>query len=206
MQFNIKSTKVKISFSFFIFFLVSALNDRLDIYLKSLLASLLHEAVHIIFIYFFENSVSEITLNILGGKIEKTHQRILSNYKEAFINLSAPFFNIFLGLTAFIFNNKSKWAHINLFIGFFNLLPFYTFDGGRGIFFLLSNKFDYKITNKIVFSLSVIVATIFTLVSAYVFFYYKHNYIFVIFSIYMLISLFLFKLLWIQIITNVKVL
>ena len=193
MQFNIKSTKVKISFSFFIFFLVSALNDRLDIYLKSLLASLLHEAVHIIFIYFFENSVSEITLNILGGKIEKTHQRILSNYKEAFINLSAPFFNIFLGLTAFIFNNKSKWAHINLFIGFFNLLPFYTFDGGRGIFFLLSNKFDYKITNKIVFSLSVIVATIFTLVSAYVFFYYKHNYIFVIFSIYMLISLFLFK-------------
>lgn len=195
MQFNIKSTKVKISFSFFIFFLVSALNDKLDIYLKSLLASLLHEAVHIIFIYFFENSVSEITLNILGGKIEKTHQRILSNYKEAFINLSAPFFNIFLGLTAFIFNNKSKWAHINLFIGFFNLLPFYTFDGGRGIFFLLSNKFDYKITNKIVFSLSVIVATIFTLVSAYVFFYYKHNYIFVIFSIYMLISLFLFKLL-----------
>ena len=193
MQFNIKSTKVKISFSFFIFFLVSALNDRLDIYLKSLLASLLHEAVHIIFIYFFENSVSEITLNILGGKIEKSHQRILSNYKEAFINLSAPVFNVFLGITAFIFNNKSKWAHINLFIGFFNLLPFYTFDGGRGIFFLLSNKFDYKITNKIVFTLSLIVATIFTLVSVYVFFYYKHNYIFVIFSIYMLISLFLFK-------------
>ena len=65
MQFNIKSTKVKISFSFFIFFLVSALNDRLDIYLKSLLASLLHEAVHIIFICFFLNTLYDEALKLV---------------------------------------------------------------------------------------------------------------------------------------------
>ena len=94
MQFKIKSIKIKISFSFLLFFLIFALNDSLDVYLKALFTSILHEAVHIIFIYFFKDGINEIKFNLLGGEIKKADKKILSNNKEAVVNLSAPVFNI----------------------------------------------------------------------------------------------------------------
>lgn len=193
MQFKIKSIKIKISFSFLLFFLIFALNDSLDVYLKALFTSILHEAVHIIFIYFFKDGINEIKFNLLGGEIKKADKKILSNNKEAVINLSAPVFNIISGFIILIFDIDSQLAYINLFIGLFNILPFYNFDGGRGIFFLLTDRFDSDRANRIVFLLSVAITFVFTLISLIVFFLYNKNYVFMVMSIYMIVTLFLFK-------------
>ena len=142
MQFKIKSVKVKISFSFLLFFLMFTLNDSLDVYLKALFTSTFHEAIHIFFIYFFKDGINEIKFNLLGGEIKKSDKKILSNNKEAIVNLSAPVFNIVFGFIILIFSIHSQIAYINIFIGIFNILPFYNFDGGRGVFFLLNNRFD----------------------------------------------------------------
>ncbi len=193
MRFKIKSTKFTISFSFLLVFLICALNDRFGLYLKSLSASLLHETVHIIFILCCNDEISAITFNIFGGKIEKTNRKILSNNKEALINLSAPVFNIILGFVAFLINSESQWAYVNIFIGFFNLLPFYSFDGGRALFFLLCNKFDFKNAETIVYFTSVAVCLIFTIFSVVLYRYYIKNYILLVMSFYMTFSLFLLK-------------
>lgn len=193
MQFKIKSIKIKISFSFLLFFLIFALNDSLDVYLKALFTSILHEAVHIIFIYFFKDGINEIKFNLLGGEIKKADKKILSNNKEAVVNLSAPVFNIISGFIILIFDIDSQLAYINLFIGLFNILPFYNFDGGRGIFFLLTDRFDSERANRIVFLLSVAITFVFTLISLIVFFLYNKNYVFMVMSIYMIVTLFLFK-------------
>lgn len=193
MQFKIKSIKIKISFSFLLFFLIFALNDSLDVYLKALFTSILHEAVHIIFIYFFKDGINEIKFNLLGGEIKKADKKILSNNKEAVINLSAPVFNIISGFIILIFDIDSQLAYINLFIGLFNILPFYNFDGGRGIFFLLTDRFDSDRANRIVFLLSVAITFVFTLISLIVFLLYNKNYVFMVMSIYMIVTLFLFK-------------
>ena len=193
MQFKIKSVKVKISFSFLLFFLVFILNDRLNIYLKALLTSTLHEAIHIFFIYFFKDGINEIKFNLLGGEIKKSDKKILSNNKEAIVNLSAPVFNIVFGFFILIFNIHSQIAYINIFIGIFNILPFYNFDGGRGVFFLLNNRFDTGRANRIVFILSVVITFVFSLISLIVFFIYNKNYVLMVMSVYMIVSLFLYK-------------
>lgn len=193
MQFKIKSVKLRISFSFLLFFLVFILNDRLNIYLKALLTSTLHEAIHIFFIYFFKDGINEIKFNLLGGEIKKSDKKILSNNKEAIVNLSAPVFNIVLGFLILVFNIHSQIAYINIFIGIFNILPFYNFDGGRGVFFLLNNRFDTDKANRIVFILSVVITFVFSLISLIVFFIYNKNYVLMVMSIYMIVSLFLYK-------------
>lgn len=169
------------------------LNDSLDVYLKALFTSTFHEAIHIFFIYFFKDGINEIKFNLLGGEIKKSDKKILSNNKEAIVNLSAPVFNIVFGFFILIFNIHSQIAYINIFIGIFNILPFYNFDGGRGVFFLLNNRFDTGRANRIVFILSVVITFVFSLISLIVFFIYNKNYVLMVMSVYMIVSLFLYK-------------
>lgn len=193
MQFKIKSASINISFSFFVFFLFCVLSDKTDFYLKSLFVSLIHETVHIVCIIYFGESVSEISFNIFGGKIEKTNRIILSNKKEAFINLSAPVFNVLVGIVSLVVFDASSWGYINLFTGIFNLLPFYNFDGGRGIFFLLSEKIDFCTSEKILFCISLVISLFFIVISFVLYSYNKTNFAFILMSLYMIVSLFLFR-------------
>lgn len=190
MQFRIRSTKIKISFSFLILFLLFSLNDNLKVYLISICASLLHELIHIFFVFYYKDSVSEISLNIFGGKIEKANKRLLSNLQEAVINLSAPAFNILLGVTWLCINNNSRWGLVNLFMGSFNMLPFSVFDGGRGLYYLLSIKTEDKTAKTIIHISSAVICIIFTIFSCYIFINYNRNYVLIMMSVFMLVTLF----------------
>ncbi|MBO5064902.1 MAG: hypothetical protein J6D06_02180 [Clostridia bacterium] len=193
MRFKIKSTDISVSFSFLLSFLVCALADRLNLFSETLSASLIHETVHIILILLFKDGISEISFNIFGGKIKKANRKILSNNQEALINLCAPLFNIFLGLASLIFSRKCYWAYVNIFIGVFNILPFYSFDGGRAIFFLLCNKVELKTAKAIVYSMSFAVCLSFIALSVTAYIRYRKNIFFLIMSTYMIVSLFLFE-------------
>ncbi len=190
MRFKVKNTNVKISFSFFAVFLLSLVSDTFNIYLFSFIVSLVHEFVHIVFILLFDGQISEFSLTLFGGNIKRNTTKIISNTKEAIISFSAPVTNIVIGVVSlFIPRKTSLFAIVNLFIGIFNILPFYNFDGGRGLYYLLSIKLSDNATNTILNFTSILVTIAFSFISVFTFINYNKNYLLLILSVYMILSI-----------------
>lgn len=162
MQFKIKNVSVKISFSFFAVFLLMIIAGDLKICVYSLAASLLHEMVHIIFMYIFGSSLRSFTLSLFGANIVKDECNNISAWKEGIINISAPVFNIIFGVV-FLYIKK-EWAIINFVIGIFNILPFKDFDGGKFIECIFSYKLSEKNIKSLIDVLSLVVVVLFGVV------------------------------------------
>ncbi len=139
MKFKTGKTLVSISFSFFALILLSCVCSDNRIYIISLVLSLFHELVHLVFIVIFGANLSEIRFSVAGGEIVRGKDA-LSNCKEAVISLSAPVVNVISGIALLMYNPESLWGAVSFVIGVFNLLPYESFDGGRGMRFLLQGK------------------------------------------------------------------
>ena len=190
MRFKIKNTDVSISFTFFAVFLLSLVSDTFDIYLFSFIASLVHELVHIVFILLFGAHISKFSLTLFGGNIKRNTTKIIANPKEAVISFSAPVTNIVIGVVSLFINGKeSVFAVVNLFIGIFNILPFYSFDGGRGLYYLITMKFSENVANTFLNITSITVTVAFSFISVFVFINYNKNYLLLILSVYMILSI-----------------
>ncbi len=191
MQFKIKNTVCKISFSFFaLILLILTLTDDFSFFLVFLWA-VLHELVHLIFITAFSCAPEKITFSVFGADIVRGNKLHTTIEKEFIINLSAPVLNLVIGIFLFYLDNKSsnniisKSAEANLVLGLFNLLPFYNFDGGNALRCLLNKIIVENITEKILTIMSVITATLFSVVSTYIFFNLNQNPSMIIISVYM---------------------
>lgn len=143
MLFKIKSVRVKISFSFFALILLMFSFENSSILLVSLISSLFHELIHVVFIFLFGGKISELSLSLLGGKIQRCQSLKLSSPKEAIISLSAPVANAVAG-ALLLLKGYEMGGYVNLVIGGFNLLPFYDFDGGRGLQYILTSSLSYE--------------------------------------------------------------
>lgn len=190
MQFKIKNTDVKISFSFFAVFLLGAVSDTFGVFLMSFAASLIHELTHIIFILLFKARVTSFSISVFGGNIRRETLCDIGNVKECVISFSAPLLNIIVGSFFIFLSDKTfLFGALNLFLGIFNIMPFYSFDGGRGLFYLLTIRFSYKTAHKIITAASVTVTVCFSFVSVFIFFNYSKNYWLLILSVYMILSI-----------------
>ncbi len=189
MQFKIKSTKRELSFTFLALILLATNFDKEGILLISLISSAFHELVHIAFIIAFGGRISVISFSILGGNIKRSKALKLTNIKEFFISIGAPTTNIIVGALLLLFK-LNLWGYINLIIGIFNILPFYDFDGGRGLFYLLSNYLDYSSVIKILNFTSILSAILVSSFTATVFFNSKTGFSMLILCVYMIIALF----------------
>ena len=137
MEFKVKDTRIKISFSFFALILLFTSTEKNKVLIYTLFFSFLHELVHIFFISLFCGLPEKITISIFGASITKK-EKTDSYLKEIIINLSAPVFNILLAVVLFLFSEKGSnllksYSETNLLLGCFNLLPFYNFDGGKAL-------------------------------------------------------------------------
>ncbi len=189
MQFKIKNVNIKISFTFLWLFLIFIIADKTKIYLITLLSSMVHELVHILFIYLFKMSLESLNISLFGGNIKRKTGRCTDYKNEAIINFSAPITNIVVGaVLSIIYGINNDFAIINLTLGIFNILPFYSFDGGVGLKCILSNKFSDKTSELILTITSVMVTLFFSFISIIVLINSK-NFILLIFSIYMILSL-----------------
>lgn len=191
MQFKIKNTQLKISFSFLALILFFITVEKSTVLIYTVLFSFLHELVHIIFILFFCGAPKKITVSVFGATILKNSSSE-SFIKEIIVNLSAPFFNILTGILLINFSYSEydllqELGEINLMLGCFNLLPFYNLDGGIALKNLLHLFFNENLSEKIITVISVIVATLFMFISVYVFFNISRNPVLVMFSIYFII-------------------
>lgn len=197
MQFKIKNTTYKISFSFLalILYIITLKNNR--IMGVVLLFAILHEIVHLIFIYLFSIHPKEVSFTIFGANIKRNLTAINNINSEIIINASAPVFNLFTGA---IFYLLSRWfsgyssvfselSIINFVLGCFNLIPFYTFDGGNVLKYLLMKFFNERRTEQVLTYVSLAVTIVFSFVSIYIFLNYKHNFSLFIMCIYMFLSI-----------------
>ncbi len=189
MQFKIKSTTIKLSFTFLALILLVSCFDKEGILIISLISSIIHEIIHIIPIVAFDGKISEISFSIFGGNIKRNNSLKLTNFKEFIISISAPATNIIVGALLLLFK-LNLWGYINLIIGIFNILPFYDFDGGRGLFYLLSNYLDHSSVIKILNFTSILSAILVSSFTATVFFNSKTGFSVLILCVYMIIALF----------------
>ncbi len=197
MQFKIKDTTYKISFTFLglVLFALTTENSKTVIIL--LLFAVIHELVHLIFIYRFSSAPEEVKLTLFGANIKRGASPTSNLNSEIIINASAPVFNIATGaflyhLSKLVPNYEStlnEIANVNLFIGFFNLIPFYTFDGGNALKYLLLKFLSSKQAEQAMTCVSLIITVAFSFISIHIFLNYQHNYSLFIMCIYMFLSI-----------------
>lgn len=189
MHFKIKSVTVNISFTFFAVILLVICFDNERFLLISILSSFLHELVHIIFILICGGGISEFSLTLLGGKIKRNQNLRLNYLKEAIISLSAPAANIIAGALTYTLGLEIVGT-VNLIIGIFNILPFYDFDGGRGLSYLLSVCLDHSLIIKITDITSVISVVLISFCAIALIYNRNPSYSLIILCFYMFFSLF----------------
>lgn len=197
MQFKIKSTIYKISFSFFALVLLILTTTKSNEIILTIFFALLHEIVHLISINLFSVAPDKVTLTIFGANIQRGTASTNSIASEIIINASAPVFNILTGAVFFIFSDHSlhytmifsEICNINLMLGCFNLIPFYSFDGGNILKNLLRLYFTKRIIDCILTCVSIIITIIFSFISVYIFLNYQHNYSLFVMCFYMLLSI-----------------
>ena len=193
MQFKIKNTTYKISFTFFALLLCALIMSNNRLFLLILLFAVLHEIVHLIFIYIFSVPPEAVALNLLGADIKRGSITALNINSEIIINASAPVFNIFTGVVFYLLSNHfinyqsilTEMSEVNLVLGFFNIIPFYTFDGGNVLKYILIKFFSERIAEQILTAVSLLVAVAFSFLSIHIFLNYQLNYSLIIMCIYM---------------------
>ncbi len=197
MQFKIKNTTYKISFTFFALILyVVTVNHSRTIGIL-LFFAIMHEMVHLIFIYNFSVAPEMVSFTLLGANIKRGLTASFKANSEIIINASAPVFNIITGVI-FLFFAKTginrqvileEIANVNLVLGFFNLLPFFSFDGGNVLKNILLKCFSEKVSEQVLTITSLAVTVAFSFISIYIFLNYQHNFSLLIMCIYMFLSI-----------------
>ena len=117
-----------------IYLLWMLLFDRSGIAAMSLLAATLHEVGHLVAARFMHIPISAMRFDLLGARID-VKGRILSYGEEWLLCMAGPLSSLVFSLIGSFFWSHTKLAIAfscaSLLLGFLNLLPIQTFDGGR---------------------------------------------------------------------------
>lgn len=189
MEFKIKNTSVKLSFSFVALVLLFIIGEKSSLYYITFLNAFIHELVHIFFIIIFKGEIKEFKISVFGGEIKRNDINH-NNIHNAITYISAPLFNIILGsIFLLVTKQKSNFVISNLTLGVFNILPFYTFDGGCFLKSILLHFFSENKTEKIITTTSLIIAIVFAFATIFIVFRFKEGAFLIIFSLYMIFAL-----------------
>lgn len=160
MKFKVGKTFVSVSYpavAFCSLAIVSAPDSKVVL---CLLSALFHECGHLSAMYFYRVSVKEISFN-LGDVSINTDETVYGFRADVVVTLSGVAVNFLLALISgvvwLLFESSIllDFAVANLCIGFFNILPLSTLDGGNLLLILLQRHFSISTSEKI---LSVITA------------------------------------------------
>ena len=160
MTIRLGNITVRISFLFAVFFAVAANITGGQNILLSFLFSFIHEAVHLVFLYFSGIKSAELIFLPGGIKIVCKGLSLLSYKKTVICSLCAPVFNIAAGAFFYV---SYRFLHkemlllccvINLAAGIINLMPMRFLDGGRATEALLLKRYDTAGAEKIMSALS----------------------------------------------------
>ena len=150
MKIKINSIKINIKISFFVLTLLMIALRNLEQFFIAYIFMIVHELIHIVISKEYGCKISSINVMPIGLSADIYGLEDISLWQRIIVVISAPIFNIIIGL---IFIN-SYIGLINLCIGVFNLLPIYPLDGSKlmnyigGYFFgtLRANRYIVNIS------------------------------------------------------------
>ncbi len=187
--------KVEITFLFvaFIAFIIS-LKAPSNMFV-TIFSSLLHETGHLIMMLIIGNKPKKIRFELTGINIIRDNSNI-STKNEVLIALGGPLANAFTVLICCLvlcvnYNGTLILiACINLILMTFNLLPIKRLDGGIALYYILSQKLQIEICNKVLKITSLIFIALIYAWGIYVFIYSNYNISMIIIAIFLTLSLF----------------
>ncbi len=189
MQFKMKNTSIKISFTFLALVLLFFITGNIKIFLISFLCAFIHEATHIVFIYLFSGEVACFSLSIFGANVQRKNT-ITNNLHEAIVAISAPSVNILVSLVSYyIFDITSVFTKSNFILGIINILPFHSFDGGCFIKHMLRIFATERTSNIILKVTSVTTTCVIAILSVFLTICSKSIHPLTILSLFMILSL-----------------
>ncbi len=159
-RFKIFGTYISIDFYFISLCVILIIYSKNDFIISFILSSL-HEIGHILFMRLYKIPIKEV--NITPSSVDIVQETSSLNYKkELYILLAGPIMNLLLFLIFFgiyLYSNVMIFKNIylqSLLIGFINLIPISTLDGGRIFQIFLKRHFDIREADRISFIVSII--------------------------------------------------
>lgn len=157
MKIRIKNICISVGIPFLAaaaFFLSSDMREN---YILAVLFSALHESGHIFALLYFGKKPTDITLGIMGIRIEM-NDTMLSYRQECVIALSGPVINLVLAII-FAFTDISGLPFaVNAGLFIVNILPVKTLDGGRFFYNLMLAYADESKADRIINILEIVTA------------------------------------------------
>lgn len=153
MKFKFLGVEIYISFLFAATIVIMLATDRTGLLLPSLFAVLIHEAAHLFAMWVVDCAPKKIRL--IPASVQIIRRFGISNKNEIFVALCGPVANIVMFIVLFVnhlsFHNEMTlyYAIINLLVGAFNFLPVVGLDGGVVLLEILSRKYDYTQSVKV---------------------------------------------------------
>ena len=153
------------------------LNDQGYLSLAFISAILIHELGHLIFIFLFRLEVSIIAFKVYGINIRIKENQYVSYHKDLLILIGGSLANFLFAiiLSLFLHSNLIYFIITNILIAIFNLLPVESLDGGKIIYIILLNIFDYQAAYSISFGISLIFTVAFCVLNFFMIIYGKFN-------------------------------
>lgn len=158
MKFKLFNIHFHISYYFASILALIISNDQFIISIFFLLTIIIHELGHLICIYVFKITPSDILFQAYGIQIKLDSIYSMSYSKELVILLGGSGLNFIVSAILFYLHKPQLLFFIisNISIGVFNLLPIHSLDGGRIIYIILTLFTPENIAHKISFCVSLI--------------------------------------------------
>lgn len=128
MLIKIGKTYIAISPWILILCLWVILNKNLNVFLIYLQAIIIHELSHIIMVLLLCEKIRMIKILPCGCSCSLKNQSSIKSWKMILILLAGPLINLIFWRISFF---SEGFREANLFLGIFNLLPFFSLDGGN---------------------------------------------------------------------------
>ncbi|MBQ2842030.1 MAG: site-2 protease family protein [Clostridia bacterium] len=161
MKVKLGKTSLRINISFAAVITLMLILDESGICAVALLCCIIHEAGHIICLFFLGEQPASVELSFYGIKLERKEPSILTVAEELAVYIAGPAMNFVLSAALFLFGAEQSGiktaAVISLCIGAFNLIPCRPLDGGNVVFRIISMFADNERAEKISFEISVVI-------------------------------------------------
>ena len=199
MRFDFKNIKITMSFTFFALIILLVILGKNDFLYLTCIFAIFHEFGHLFALYKFGVKISELKISLFGANIKTESFKKIPIKNEVLILFSGPLVNLGFGVVIYfvnlIFKNKTlnDFMFINFGLAFFNLLPFFNFDGGEIIEVLLKNKFNEKVAEVLLTCISFVVLVPITWFSVNAFLENYNDFYYLVVSALMLLTIILKK-------------
>lgn len=104
------------------------INKNLNVFLIYLQAIMIHELSHIIMAILLCEKIRMIKILPCGCSCSFRNQSLIKPWKMLLILMAGPLINLFFCRIGYF---SEEFREANLFLGIFNLLPFFSLDGGN---------------------------------------------------------------------------